>query len=114
MKDKAITKELAKLYESQGYLEDALEGYLILYTQTKKQEFADAIEKIKHKLSSDSTNLSERGNKPKLHWEKPGSIKADSETIDTGSTRTLKLFEEWVNIVVLEKKIRKFKKPQVK
>ncbi len=105
MKEKIITKELAKLYEKQGYLEDSLECYLKLYEQTKEQEFADAIEKIKNKINPREV----KENKADLTWQKPVE---DFEK--KKSNKAVTLFEEWLNMLVLENKIQNFKKVQLK
>ena len=124
MKEKIITQELAKLYEKQGYLEDSLACYLSLYEQTKEEEFAKAIEKIRNKLNpvkNKSTNKPV-DEKPEIYWKKPfeysvedtADDKADSEGKEDKSARALTLFEQWVNMIILEKKIQNFKKIQVK
>lgn len=106
MIEKIITKELAKLYEKQGYLEDSLACYIDLYDKTKDQEFADAIEKIKNKISPSDDK--EKGSDTKL--QQP----SDLEENEDKSKKTLALFEEWLNMIVLEKKIKSFKKIQLK
>lgn len=106
MKEKIITKELAKLYEKQGYLEDSLTCYLSLYEQTKEQEFADAIEKIKNKINPNET----QDNKTDVTWQKPSDDFKEKEK----TNRALTLFEEWLNMIVLENKIQNFKKVQAK
>ena len=128
MKEKIITKELAKLYEKQGYLEDSLTCYSSLYEQTNKQEFADAIKKIKNKINPVKNKSADKGSvgkrlvderlvderlvdeKPDAFWTKPSDFKEN----DDKSTRVLSLFEQWVNMIVLEKKIQNFKKNQAK
>ncbi|MCK5098204.1 MAG: hypothetical protein KAR45_08865 [Desulfobacteraceae bacterium] len=124
MKEKIITKELAKLYEKQGYLEDSLTCYLSLYEQTKEEEFAKAIEKIKNKLNPvKNESLEESPNKSldkrvETHWKKPSEYKddskADSKEKENKSIKALTLFEQWVNMIILEKKIQNFKQIQVK
>jgi len=95
MKDRLITKELAKLYEKQGYLEDSLTCYISLYEETKEQEFADAIEKIQNKIS-------------------PQEKKENKTDLKGKGNKALLLFEEWLNMLILEKKIQSFKKVQKK
>ena len=124
MKEKIITKELAKLYEKQGYLEDSLTCYLSLYEQTKEEEFAKAIEKIRNKLNpvkNESINKSPNESpsepldeKVETHWKKPAEYKDDSKGKENKSIKALTLFEQWVNMIILEKKIQNFKKIQVK
>ena len=110
MKEKIITKELAKLYEKQGYLEDSLKCYISLYEQTNKQEFADAIENIKNKINPvENKSVDER---PTGVWKKSSDNEPGHEGKDDSSSRALSLFEQWVNMIVLEKKIQNFKKIQ--
>ncbi|MCP3900242.1 MAG: hypothetical protein GY707_11085, partial [Desulfobacteraceae bacterium] len=107
-----ITKELAKLYEKQGYLEDSLVCYTALYEETKNQEFADAIENIKSKISPNNNILPQEENKnePVTGLSEP----SDSESKKKKDNRALELFEEWLGMLILEKKIESFKKIQVK
>ena len=124
MKEKIITKELAKLYEKQGYLEDSLTCYLHLYDQTKEEEYAKAIEKIRNKLnpvenksinkpSNDPLNES-LDKKPEIYWKKPTEYNDILNEKGGKNIRALTLFEQWVNMIILEKKIQNFKKIQVK
>ena len=123
MNEKIITKELAKLYEKQGYLEESLACYSSLYEQTKEEKVADAIEKIRKKLNPVKSELINKSSnesldkESKIHWkkssehkQKPSEHKTDSKEKEDTSTRVLTLFEQWVNMIVLEKKIQNFKK----
>ena len=102
MKEKIITKELARLYEKQGYLEDSLACYISLYEQDRKQEFAKAIEELKNRINPNA----EKENKADMSWHKPFGSKEQKEK----SNRTIALFEQWINMIVLEKKVQNFKK----
>jgi quinol monooxygenase YgiN len=102
MKEKIITKELAKLYEKQGYFEDSLACYISLYEQDRKQEFADAIERLKNRINPQAV----KDNKAGTSWYKTFSSKEKEEK----SNRTMVLFEQWLNMIVLEKKVQNFKK----
>jgi hypothetical protein len=93
--NKIITEELAKLYESQGYLEDALQSYSLLYKKTNKKKFAKAIENLKNKIT-------------------PTEEKSVTAPVRNYKDEALKLFEKWLNIVVLEKEVQNFKKIQAK
>lgn len=108
MKEKLITKELAALYEKQGYLDDALTCYLYLDEQNKEHEFAEAISDIKDKINFQK-NQEDQDEKPDRHWKKPSDSDSDEED---GSAKVLSLFEEWLNMIVLEKKIHNFNKIQ--
>jgi hypothetical protein len=104
MKDKIITKELAKLYEKQGYLKDSLTCYQSLYEETKDHEFADAIGKIKNKINPQE----EKEDKDNTQEQSPSSeLKKKGK-----GNKALDLFEEWLNMLILEKKIQNFKKVQ--
>ncbi len=95
MNNKIITEELAKLYEKQGYLEDALQSYSSLYKKTGKKEFAKAIENLKNKIT-------------------PTEKKSVTAPVKNYKGEALKLFEKWLNMVILEKEVQDFKKIQAK
>lgn len=120
MKNKIITKELAKLYEKQGYLEDSLECYSLLYDKTQKKEFAQAIDRIQNKI--DPIEKSSIKKKSAAHWEKFSDFKSDFQALSAldydsknqEDNKALTLFEQWVNMIVLEKRIHNFKKIQAR
>ena len=108
MKEKLITKELAALYEKQGYFEDALSCYLYLDEQNKKHEFTAVVKDIQNKINS-RKNQENQEKKTNRHWKKPSDL--DSKEEDR-SIKVLSLFEEWLNMIVLEKKMHNFKRIQ--
>ncbi len=101
MNHKPVSKELAKLYEKQGYLEEALACYLSLYEQTKDKDFVKAIESLKNKITPSDK---ESG----LLVEKP----LDETDKNNLSSKTITLFEQWLDMLVLKKKIQNYKKIQ--
>ncbi len=112
MTEKIITKELAKLYEKQGYLEYSLACYIELYDKTKNQEYADAIEEIKKKINPDDQIIDDEENENDPDKTLPKPIELEKK--QKNDNRALKLFEEWLNMIILEKKIESFKKIQQK
>ncbi len=144
MKEQVITKELAKLYEKQGYLEESLTCYTSLYEQTSEPECAEAISKIKNKINL-LDNKVEKDNK---FWIAPAKPTKSTENItsepvalgetpepeeptdpsavnfslsseDSGNNKSkrekiLTLFEKWLNMMILERRVRDFKNLQIK
>ncbi len=112
MTEKIITKELAKLYEKQGYLEDSLACYIELYDKTQNYEFADAIKNIKKRINPDDQTIYDEENERESDedMQKPIGFERKQEK----GNRAFELFEEWLNMIILEKKVESFKKVQQK
>jgi hypothetical protein len=110
LKEKIITQELAKLYEKQGYLEDSLSCYSELYEQTGNQKFADAIAKLEGQINTDKK--SKPSDKYAAVLKKTLGDKAGTAENNDKENRAMSLFEQWVNMIVLEKKAQNFNENQ--
>lgn len=81
-----VTFELARLYESQGYYQDALEMYKILDKEESSNQTQSGISRLEMKLA----------------MEPDGGLEQKEEKIAG-------LLEKWVGLVVLRHRLDKFK-----
>ena len=79
------TLELAKIYESQGYYEDALKIYSFLNNRESTNELSAALKRMEKKMEDE---------KPDSHPEKKIS----------------QLLEKWLDLMILEQRLDNFKK----
>ena len=79
------TLQLAKLYESQGYYEDALKIYSFLNDQKTTTEISTGLNRMEKKMID----------------EKAGSHPEE---------KISKLFEKWIKLMVLEQRLDNFKR----
>ena len=78
------TLELAKLYERQGHYHDALDMYEALYQEEPTDQFQDDIQRMRDKLESMG----------------PVNLKM----------KISQLLEQWLKLVVLQHRLKKYKK----
>ncbi len=80
MEEEYHTLELARLYEEQGHYSKALENYSFLLRHNRNNEkLSEAVERMKSKIKREN-----EGNEEK---------------------RIKELFEEWINLLILKKKL---------
>ncbi len=79
------TLELAKIYESQGYYEDALKIYSFLNNQEATNELSAALKRMEKKMKDE---------------------KSDSHPEEKIS----QLLEKWLDLIILEQRLDNFKK----
>ena len=81
MEQKYHTLELARLYENQGYYRQAYENYSSLLAEDENNvELSKAVQRMKSKLKN----------------------------LDNGEKIIEKLFEEWISLLILKKKLAMF------
>ena len=84
MNQKIKTLELAKLYESQGHYQDAFDMYMALNQEQSSDQFEDGIQRMSDKLDSMG----------------PINLKM----------KISGLLEQWLKLVVLQHRLKKYKK----
>ncbi|THB80520.1 MAG: hypothetical protein D3926_06710 [Desulfobacteraceae bacterium] len=120
MDEEIKTLELAKLYEKQGYLEDALKVYQALALEDESNPDIDmAIERIKDQMSPAVTTVEktapEYGESMDGYPELTASEQVDLEgsVEDAGDRepihRIAQLCEKWVRLIVLKHRFDNFK-----
>jgi len=84
MSDELKTLELAKVYENQGYYEDAFEIYLILDAKESSSEIKDGLARMEKR------------------------IKDEEEHESLPKENISRLFEKWLNLMVLKQRLDNF------
>lgn len=90
MTQEFTTLELAKIYQRQGYYQDAFEIYSILDAQESTAETREGLRQLESKLESEEKNMAE---------EEPQSEK-----------KIYRLVEKWLRMMVLKKRLGDVKK----
>lgn len=84
MNQEIKTLELARLYESQGHYQDAFDMYMALNEEQPSDQFQDGIHRMRTRLDSMG----------------PVDLKM----------KMSQLLEQWVKLVVLQHRLKKYKK----
>ena len=85
MKQELKTFEVARIYESQGYFEEAMEIYLFLDNRETSDEVRAGLKRMRERMEDkDSGSLSEN--------------------------RISRLYQEWLGLMILERRLDNFKK----
>ncbi|MFH2061008.1 MAG: hypothetical protein ABIJ59_19225 [Pseudomonadota bacterium] len=117
------TLELARIYESQGYVEDAFNIYSSLYSEIPSNEIKAGINRMRARLKTQTENQTQKHiiNQEQT-YNQLGSL-AQSLSPDPDSEQPLdpqpnlsskmtilNLFEQWVTLKVLEDRLDRIKK----
>ncbi len=85
MKQELKTLEVARIYESQGYFEEALEIYSFLDENESSDEVTDNLKRL-------------------------GEMIKNQESDNPPEEKLSTLYKEWLNLMILEQRFENFKK----
>ncbi|MBU3953434.1 MAG: hypothetical protein KKF12_09805 [Proteobacteria bacterium] len=91
------TLELARIYEAQGYLQDAFEMYQALAEESREKDSREKVPEINAGLHRMEAALQRQGNPP------ANALESVESPLPGG--KTAHLLEQWLMLMVLQKRV---------
>lgn len=114
MSDEIKTLELARIYEAQGYVKDALDIYSFLHAQTPSKEIQAGLNRMRTRLETQALNQPEDQKNDQLFSliQSSGSDPVmDSDMGHDLDPRTIfsQRIEKWFTLLVMEERMIRMK-----